>query len=322
MSTVTILGGGAFGTALAIAIGRAGTPVTLWMRDADHAAAAQHDRENRARLPGAALPPTVTATAELTPVAPGTAVLLSVPMQQLASVLEQHRDALTGAALVACCKGMDLTRGLGPTGVIAEVMPGATAAILTGPSFAADIGIGLPTALTLACTDDVAGGALQQALSTPVLRLYRSADPIGAEIGGALKNVIAIACGTCIGAGFGESARAALMTRGYAEMVRLAVDLGGRAETLSGLCGFGDLALTCGSDLSRNFRHGLALGRGVEIDATATVEGVATARATAALADRRGIEMPIAHVVAGLCSGALTPEAAMDRLLARPLKEE
>ncbi|AMY71803.1 NADH-dependent glycerol-3-phosphate dehydrogenase [Frigidibacter mobilis] len=210
----------------------------------------------------------------------------------------------------------------GPTGLIARICPGAAPAILTGPSFAADIARGLPTALTLACADAALGAGLQEELSAPTLRIYLSGDPLGAELGGALKNVIAIAAGVVIGAGLGESARAALVTRGFAEMSRLALELGARAETLAGLSGLGDLVLTCTSAQSRNFRFGQALGRGEGFDPGVTVEGVATAAAVARLAAQRGVDMPLAAMVTALCQHKITVAEAAEALLSRPLKKE
>ncbi|MDO9526329.1 MAG: NAD(P)H-dependent glycerol-3-phosphate dehydrogenase, partial [Gemmobacter sp.] len=220
--------------------------------------------------------------------------------------------------------GIDLDTLRGPSSLIDAICPAATSAVLTGPSFAADIARGLPTALTLACADDVIGEVLQAALSTPVLRLYRTTDVTGAELGGALKNVIAIAAGIVMGAGLGESARAALMTRGYAEMVRFAQQLGARGETLAGLSGFGDLVLTCTSDQSRNFRHGLALGRGAAPDAGATVEGLATAQAIVRQAIRlAGLsQIPITSMVAAVTTGRHTIPEAVQALMSRPLKQE
>jgi glycerol-3-phosphate dehydrogenase (NAD(P)+) len=217
---------------------------------------------------------------------------------------------------------MELGTGKLPTGIIADCLPGATTAILTGPSFATDIAHGLPTALTLACAESPPGEALQQALTTPNIRIYRTSDVTGAELGGALKNVVAIAAGVAIGAGLGDSARAALMTRGFAEMTRMAVRLGARAETLSGLSGFGDLVLTCTSDQSRNYRFGLSLGRGEVFDPEVTVEGVATARAIRQQAESLGFDMPITAAVTTLVAGELKVSEAMDMLLSRPLKEE
>jgi glycerol-3-phosphate dehydrogenase (NAD(P)+) len=243
-------------------------------------------------------------------------------MQKLRSVLETHRAALQGRTLGACCKGIELQTGLGPIAVMREVLPKARTALLTGPSFAADIARGLPTALTLACTDADLCRQLQERLTTANLRLYRTTDTCGAELGGALKNIIAIACGAVIGAGLGDSARAALMTRGYAEMQRMALACGAKSETLAGLSGFGDLTLTCSSTLSRNYQLGLAIGRGEGFDPKITVEGAATARATAAKAKSMGLDMPITETVVGLLNGDLTIATAGAQLLARPLKEE
>lgn len=319
--SIAVLGAGAFGTSLAISLAANG-PVTLWARDADAVAEMQKSRTNETRLPGVQLPPNITISAELETVSTAHTLLLAVPAQTLRQFTSEHQNLFANKALVAACKGIDMASGLGPTGVLSETVPSATPAILTGPSFAADIARGLPTALTLACADEATGQRLQDALSTPNLRLYRSADVVGAELGGALKNVMAIACGVAIGAGFGDSARAALMTRGFAEMQRLAGEMGANPETLTGLSGLGDLALTCGSDLSRNFRHGIAIGRGDAIDPTITVEGVATAKAVSNLAQSRHLDLPICEMVTRLTGGELTPTQALAHLFARPLKEE
>lgn len=312
MSGIAVYGGGAFGAALAIALSRSGQPVTLWMR------APEQMRERCVpRLPGCPLPETVTVTD--TPPNGAELSLLALPMQQLRSALPALD--VQGIA-VACCKGIEQHSGLGPTGVIAALCPNATPAILTGPSFAADIARGLPTALTLAAADADSAQAAQRALSTDRLRIYASEDTIGAETGGALKNVIAIACGAAIGAGFGDSARAALMTRGLAEMRAVAVARGGRAETLAGLSGLGDLALTCHSDLSRNFRFGRGLGTGTGFAEHTTVEGVATAQAADAMARDLGLDLPVIAATAALVTGKLDVQAAMDALLARPLRME
>ena len=273
-------------------------------------------------LPGVDLPCGIVVTPDLAQAAQYRTLLLAVPMQSLSDLLGALDAPLDGARLVACCKGIDLATGTGPSTVITRAKPQALPAVLTGPSFAADIARGLPTALTLACADAQAGHDLQHQLSTRSLRLYRTTDVTGAELGGALKNVIAIACGACIGAGLGDSARAALMTRGFAEMTRLAAHFGARPETLAGLSGLGDLALTCTSDLSRNYRFGQALGQGQAFDPRVTVEGAATARAVTRLAARDGLSMPISAVVAALAAGEATVSEALDELLSRPLKEE
>jgi len=317
---IIVCGAGAFGTALAVSLAKI-APVTLWARDADHAAEMRATRENARRLPGIDLPERITLTSG--PLAAGGhPCLLAIPMQKLGGFLDDFAAALDCRPLVACCKGVDLATGLGPTALIAQACPGSNAAILTGPSFARDIALGLPTALTLACADEGTGKALQSALTTPNLRLYRTTDTTGAELGGALKNVIAIACGAVIGAGLGESARAALMTRGFAEMNRFARALGAHPDTLAGLSGFGDLALTCTSDQSRNYRFGLSIGEGTGFDPAVTVEGAATAHAVLARAKTMKLDMPITHAVTALVNGELRVDQAMDMLLSRPLKEE
>lgn len=318
---ISVLGAGAFGTSLAIALAQ-DTDVTLWARDPEHVAAMATARENTARLPGCAFPAMLHVKSDLAAACAAKTLLLAVPLQKLRGFLKTHAPLLRGKTLVACCKGMENGTGLGPVAILNETLPEATAALLTGPSFAADIARGLPTALTLACEDPIAGTELQGQLSTDTLRLYRSQDVRGAEIGGALKNVLAIGCGAVMGAGLGDSARAALMTRGYAEILRLALARGARAETLAGLSGFGDLTLTCTSDLSRNYRLGRALGRGEGFDPKITVEGAATARAIAPWATSHGIDMPITHTVVELLDQSLTIEAAVAQLLTRPLKEE
>jgi glycerol-3-phosphate dehydrogenase (NAD(P)+) len=317
---IAVLGAGAFGTALAVALARGGKPVLLWARNADHAHEMAESRQNPTRLPGITLPDSIKVTSVM-PKSPEV-VLLALPMQTLATGLRSFSDHLGDAILVGCCKGIDLATGKGAAALISEACPRATAAILTGPSFAADIARGLPTALTLACENDEAGAALQQLISTATLRVYRTTDVIGAELGGALKNVIAIAAGIVIGAGLGNSARAALMTRGYAEMVRAAKNLGARSETLAGLSGLGDLVLTCTSEQSRNFRFGCALAANVAFDPMITVEGVATAQAMASLADQRGLDLPITAMVAALTSGKVSLPFAIQSLLSRPLKQE
>ncbi|WP_281973369.1 NAD(P)H-dependent glycerol-3-phosphate dehydrogenase [Ruegeria faecimaris] len=319
--SVSVLGSGAFGTALAISLAGKG-PVTLWARDPDQAQMMQNHRVNSARLPNAPLPKAITITSDADLASESEIILLSVPMQKLRSALCAHSATLRDKTLVACCKGIELTSGLGPVSVIRETVPEARAALLTGPSFADDIARGLPTALTLACADDAIGRDLQHELSTANLRLYRTTDTVGAELGGALKNVMAIGCGACIGEGMGESARAALMTRGFAEMQRFALMRGARPDTLMGLSGMGDLVLTCCSELSRNYRFGLSLGRQDEFDANTTVEGVATAKALAKIAKAEDLDMPISTIVSEISTGKCSVGEAMRWLLNRPLKEE
>ena len=318
---ICVAGAGAFGTGLAIALAAKG-PVMLWARDAQHAQQMHSSRENAARLAGHAFPPQLLVVADIAAFPAGAPVLLAVPMQQLRAMLGQHAAQLADRPLVACCKGIELNTGLGPVALVQSLLPDTPVALLTGPSFAADIAQGLPTALTLACAQPQVGQALQQALTTPALRIYRTTDTIGAELGGALKNVIAIAAGAVMGAGLGDSARAALMTRGYAEMARLAGAQGAAPETLAGLSGFGDLVLTCTSAQSRNYRFGMALGRGDAFDPAVTVEGAATARAAVARAAALGVELPITTAVVGMIDGQLSLRQAMESLLSRPLKKE
>ncbi len=319
--SVTVLGSGAFGTALAISLAGNG-PVTLWSRNPEQARQMQQSRENVDRLPGVTLPANITVTAEIEQAVRSDVLLLAVPMQKLRDALNLHAARLSGKVLVACCKGIELSTGLGPVAVIRQTVPDAQPALLTGPSFADDIARGLPTALTLACADAELGEALQQELTTANLRLYRTADTVGAELGGALKNVMAIGCGAAIGAGLGDSARAALITRGFAEMQRFAALRGAQPDTLMGLSGLGDLVLTCSSELSRNYRFGLCLGLNKPFDSATTVEGVATAQAMSKIAASEGLDMPISATVAKLSSGAYSVTDAIQALLGRPLKEE
>jgi glycerol-3-phosphate dehydrogenase (NAD(P)+) len=317
--SILVLGAGAFGTSLAQSFALGGTNVTLWGRDAA-AIEAQNTSRLSSKLVDVRFNDRVTLTSELSEAIPEV-VLLAVPLQTLRSVLGDFPQ-LNGKTLVACCKGIELSSGKGPVSIINDMCPASTAAILTGPSFAQDIAMGLPTALTLACVDDEVGQFLQSQLKAPNLRIYRTTDVIGAELGGALKNVIAIACGAAMGAGLGESARAALMTRGFAEMKRMAHALGAERATLSGLSGFGDLSLTCSSAQSRNYQFGLALGRGERFDPTVTVEGAATARAALERTKSLGLEMPITESIVGLLDQKLNLREAMELLLARPPKEE
>lgn len=312
---IAVAGAGAFGTALAIALAREDRAVSLWARDIGDMPIT---RRNERHLPGVTLPNSVTVSTDRSLFTRADVVLLAIPMQALAGFLGQNTRFLNGRTLVACCKGIDLQTWVGPSGVVRSACPDSPVSVLTGPSFAADIARGLPTALTLAGGDET----LQAQLSTPTLRLYRSADVIGAELGGALKNVIAIAAGVVMGAGLGDSARAALMTRGFAEMQRFALAKGARAETLAGLSGFGDLVLTCTSTQSRNFRLGYSIGQGIGFDPSITVEGAATARAVAALAKHDGIDMPITRMIAALVDGKIQLSDAIQALMTRPLKEE
>ncbi|MBN8892428.1 MAG: glycerol-3-phosphate dehydrogenase [Rhodospirillales bacterium 70-18] len=320
MTDVAVIGAGAWGTALAIQAARAGRAVTLWARDPARAAALAATRANP-RLPGHALPAAVTITAEL-PTAP--LLLLVVPMQHLRAVAARLPP---GGPLVACCKGLEAGSLRLPLEVLAEACPGRPAAVLTGPNFAHEIAAGLPAAAVVAARDPALRGAVVAALATPGFRLYGNEDAVGAQVGGAAKNVVAIAAGAVMGAGLGENARAALITRGLAELARLAAALGGQAETVSGLSGLGDLVLTCTGATSRNYSLGVALGQGrplAEILAgrTTVAEGVATAPALVARATALGVELPLCTVVAAVVQGRLTLAQAVDALQARRLRDE
>jgi glycerol-3-phosphate dehydrogenase (NAD(P)+) len=287
--------------------------VTLWARSGAEAIAATRVLP---RLPGRA-PARCRCRHAGHPEIDADIALIAVPTQSLGAMLT---DACADRALPCVLRqGHRHGNRPRPHALIRRHVPGAQVAQLTGPSFAVDIAAGLPTALTLACADDATGRMLQQVLSTPVLRLYRTTDVVGAELGGALKNVVAIAAGAAIGAGLGDSARAAIIARGFAEMARVAAAGGARPETLTGLSGLGDLVLTCGSEKSRNFRYGVSLATGADVDPDLTVEGLHTARRIAA---DPVLDTPIADVVAAMADGRLDFDAALDTLLARPLKPE
>jgi glycerol-3-phosphate dehydrogenase (NAD(P)+) len=317
---IGIIGAGAWGTALAAALA---PDVTLWAREADVAAAIKHSRENPLFLRGVPLPAGITATNDLAAMAACSPVLVVVPAQHLRATLAALRLPAE-TPLVLCAKGLEAGSHKLMVEVAADLLPNPLAA-LSGPSFAHEVARGLPAAITLACADPALGRQLVAALARPALRLYQSDDVVGAEIGGAVKNVLAIACGVVEGAGLGLNARAALIARGFAEMTRFGVARGARAETLAGLSGLGDLVLTCSSENSRNFRLGQGLGQGCAIAdllaGPAVAEGAATAPVLVAAARAAGVTMPIAEAVAALLAGA--PVAATIKgLLARPLTVE
>ncbi|QMU59303.1 MAG: NAD(P)H-dependent glycerol-3-phosphate dehydrogenase [Boseongicola sp.] len=319
MTEIGVLGAGAFGTSLALALSLDGSQVSLWCRDADVARQMSKSRKSGPRLPGHSLPDSLTIQTNIDDVK-ANICLLAVPTQQLSGFLA-NSPGLANRTLVACCKGIDRRTGLGPVETIHAVLPSASPALLTGPSFAADIAKGLPTALVLAAKEDARAETIQEALSRPRLRLYRTTDTIGAELGGALKNVIALAAGMAIGAGFGDSARASVIARGFAEMSRYAASKGALLETLHGLSGLGDLVLTCTSEKSRNFNAGQQFGRS-EPPAASTIEGIATAAAIAQDADRSGLDMPLTQAVAAVTQGTLDVSTAVGNLLSRPVRKE
>jgi len=323
---IAVLGAGAWGTALAnvAATGRSG--VALWGHDSEHIAALARDRENRAYLPGQPLAAGVAPCAEAEAVAGASVVLGVVPAQAMREVARRFRPILApGTAFVICSKGIERGTRRFMSEVAAEELPQAKIAILSGPSFAADVCRGLPTAVTLAAHDEALARRLSELLSTRAFRLYRSTDVLGVEIGGAAKNVLAIASGMAAGRALGASAGAALIARGFAELTRLGRAYGVNQETLMGLSGLGDLVLTCGSAQSRNFAFGAALASG-ETPLSAThgklAEGAFTASALVAMAKERGVEMPIAEAVEAILSGAIGVDQAIEALLMRPLKAE
>ena len=326
--TAGVIGAGAWGTALALVCARAGLDVILQAREPEVVESVTTRRINEAFLPGVVLDDRISVTAELSGLSECDLVLAVPPAQFMRSTLAAYAPHhKTGAPIVLCSKGIERGSLKLMTEVLAETIPEAPAAVLSGPSFAADVSRGLPTAVTLACEDARLGEALMETLSGPAFRPYLATDLIGAEVGGAIKNVLAIACGLSEGRRLGKSAHAALITRGFAEMTRLGVALGGEPETVAGLCGLGDLVLTCSSPQSRNMSLGLALGEGQTIEQAlagkrSVAEGYESAPAVRELARKMGVEMPICEATAALLAGENTVDAMIEGLLSRPLKAE
>jgi len=334
--SLAVLGAGAWGTALAAAAARceaAPAQVILWAREPEVVDGITRNHMNGTYLPGILLSNRIHATGDLEAAAASADVLyIACPAQHLRATLEACAASLKpGARLILCAKGLERGTGLLTSQVAAEVLTragvDASLAVLSGPSFAADVANGLPTAVTLAAETEAAARALAPYVSGPGLRPYLSADLIGAQVGGAVKNVLAIACGIVEGKGLGDSARAALTARGFAEMTRFALALGGQIETLGGLAGLGDLILTCGSLQSRNMSLGAALGRGEALGdilaaRTSVAEGVWSAPAITGEAKRLGVDMPICQAVEAVLAGTLSVDDAIDALLSRPLKAE
>ncbi|MCJ2083053.1 NAD(P)H-dependent glycerol-3-phosphate dehydrogenase [Methylobacterium sp. J-090] len=324
---IAVVGGGAWGTALANAAAVAGHPVILWLRDAGAAVRLEATRENARYLPGVPLHAAIRATADAGALREAATVLMVTPAQTLRAVLANLAPSWeAGTDIVLCAKGIERGSDAFMSAVAADIVgPGAPVAVLSGPSFAADVARGLPTAVTLAAADAGLAARLATALSGPNLRVYHTDDVRGVEVGGAGKNVLAIASGIVAGRGLGESARAALIARAFAELMRFARAYGGRPETLMGLSGLGDLVLTASSPQSRNFAFGLALGAGASPEDAAggkLAEGAYTAAALVALARARAVEMPVAEAVAAIVSGEASVETVIAALLARPLKGE
>jgi glycerol-3-phosphate dehydrogenase (NAD(P)+) len=326
---VAVIGAGAWGTALANVARRAGLEVVLWAREAEVVAGIAARGVNELFLPGVPLDPAIRATGDLVQAVAGAdLVLMVVPTQHLRSVAGAVAPHLAaGTPIVDCAKGIEIATGLFPSEILCEALPGHPIAALSGPTFAAEVARGQPTAITLAAPDLALARALAQAIGLPTFRPYASDDLPGVEVGGAIKNVLAIACGIVEGRGLGENARAALITRGLAEIVRLGRAKGGRAETAMGLAGLGDLVLTCSSTASRNYSLGKAIGQGQRLDdiqqaRRSIAEGVPTAKALAALADRLGIELPIAAAVDAILHRDAAIDATIAALLARPFRDE
>jgi glycerol-3-phosphate dehydrogenase (NAD(P)+) len=326
--TAGVIGAGAWGTALAQVAGWAGLDVLLQAREPEVVESLRARRINELFLPGVVLDSRVSVTADLADLAGCDLILAVAPAQHMRSTLTafapHHRP---GVPVILCSKGIERGSLKLMTEVLAETIPDAPAAVLSGPSFAGEVARGLPSAVTLACADQALGEALMETLSAPAFRPYLASDLIGAEVGGAIKNVLAIACGISEGRGLGRSAHAALITRGFAEMTRMGVALGGEAETVAGLCGLGDLVLTCSSPQSRNMSLGLALGQGQTVEQAlagkrSVAEGYESAPAVRELAARTGVDMPISLAVAALLAGETTVQGMIDALLSRPLKAE
>ena len=328
MKKIGIIGAGAWGTALAMVARRAGRAVVVWAHEAEVAAAINEGHENTLFLPGVALDPAIVATTELTGAADADAVLLAAPAQHTRNLCTALAPTWTpGVPVVICAKGIEENTSALMSEVVAETLPAAPVAVLSGPTFAAEVARDQPCAVTLACADGDLAEALAAALGAPRFRIYHSPDVVGALIGGAVKNVLAIASGIVEGRALGDNTRAALITRGLAEIVRLGLAKGARAETFRGLSGLGDLSLTCNAMQSRNFSLGVALGRGESLDgilaARASVaEGVFSAAAVTALARRLAVEMPISAAMDAVLNHAADIDATIAGLLARPPGDE
>jgi glycerol-3-phosphate dehydrogenase (NAD(P)+) len=321
---IAVLGGGAWGTALAITMRRARHEVRLWARDAETIEAIRSRGENTRYLPGVPIDPAILVTSDAAEALEGIDyVLAAVPAQQLRQALASVADLIPpDATIILCAKGIELTTGRLLSAIVEEIVPGRPVAALSGPSFATDVGRGLPTAVVVAARQREQAEGLAGQLSSEQFRCYSTDDLIGVEVGGALKNVLAIAAGTVIGAGLGASAQAAMVTRGFVELRRIAESFGARPETVMGLSGLGDLLLTCSTAQSRNFAYGLALGRGELPGGGQLAEGVATTAIAARIVKERGIDAPIIRTARRLLEGVITIDEAVSNLMTRPLRSE
>ncbi len=328
LQSVAVIGAGAWGTALAMTLQRAGRDVTLWARRPELAAAINASRVNAAYLPGVALNPAIVVTAEVSALAAADFVLLVTPAQHFRAIATQLRPHLPpGAPVIACAKGLEQSSGKLPVGILTDILPATPLAVLSGPSFASEVARGLPTAITLAAADASLGEALAQAIGHTAFRPYWTDDVTGVQLGGAVKNVLAIAAGIVDGLGLGANAHAAVVTRGFAELQRFGAALGGRPATLLGLSGLGDLILTCGSPQSRNLALGRALGQGQSLTAAMAglngiAEGVPTAAAVQRFAVGRSIDLPVCTAVYAVLKGGWSVADAAHALQRRPFRPE
>lgn len=326
--TIGVIGAGAWGTALAQSAAQAGRSVKIWAFEPEVVEAINTAHENTVFLPGAPLNPSITASSDPSDLSDCDAFLMVAPAQHARGILTRFSPHIAkGAPVLLCAKGFERESLALMTDVLRETVPHAIPAVLSGPSFAIDVAKGLPTAVTLACENQGMGEALMEAVGSQTFRPYWSGDLVGAEVGGSVKNVLAIAAGIVEGRGLGKSAHAALIARGFAEMTRLGLALGAKRETLTGLCGLGDLVLTCSSPQSRNMSCGLALGQGQTLESVlgarkAVTEGVATAPAVVALAKTQGVDMPICAAVDAVLAGRISVDDAIQALLNRPFGPE
>lgn len=328
MTTIGVIGAGAWGTALAQSFAKNGNAVILWARDPALAETINATHTNQNYLPGQSLNEKIIATSDIAAACAADILVPVVPAQYLRETLEKMAPYIApGKPIVICAKGIEISTGKLMSHLAEEILPGAMIAVLSGPNFAHEVAQGLPAAATLACADANRIIPVRNALASKIFRLYVSDDVIGTQIGGAVKNVIAIVCGIVAGRNLGENTRAAVVTRGLHEMARLAETMGGKRETLMGLSGIGDLILTCSSMQSRNFSLGYALGQGKSLkdilnERHGVTEGVPTAQALASLAKAKGIDMPIVQALHAILSGRLDIDSAIEALLDRPLQAE
>lgn len=328
IKSIGVLGAGAWGTALALTAARAGNNVVLWGRDATAIAEMRSRRVNSRYLPGITFDEDLEATTDIARALSSDLVLLVTPAQTTRAMCTLLGDHKFGQkSLLLCAKGIERSTGKLPSQTVSELLPGATVGMLSGPSFADDVARGLPTAVTIGAEDLETASHFSEAMASPSFRPYASDDLIGVQVGGALKNVLAIACGAVVGRKLGASALAALTARGFAELTRLGAAMGGRRETMTGLSGLGDLVLTCSSPQSRNFSFGIKLGQGTQArdliaSGTKLAEGAYSARIAVELGERLGLDLPICKTVAAMIDKDVSVDEALSELMARPLRCE